>query len=114
LGYIFKKLKISFTILIFLFTSLSHLSIIELIQYYGQAQLIHLNTALNESSKQEEDSTQKEIKDNVEDQEKYCSRSYFVLHIYAAIYDVNQFILFNANMTNHPYNNNILQPPEFG
>jgi hypothetical protein len=113
LGYTFKKLKISFTILLFLFTCLSHLSIIELIQYYGQAQLIHLNKALNESSKQEEDSTQKDIKDNVENQEQYCSRSYFVQHIYATINDVNQYILVNSSLTNHPFNNDILQPPEF-
>lgn len=73
---------------------------------------MHLNKTVNDSPKQEEDSAQKEIKENLENQEKYCSKNFFLNFRFFSLLDNNRFNIANTVMNIHPYSDAILQPPE--
>lgn len=72
-----------------------------------------LNNAVNDIPKQEEDAAQKEIKENLEGQEKYCSNNYFSNHQFFYSLEKQRFYISNTAMNLHPYFDDILQPPEF-
>jgi len=74
---------------------------------------MELNKGLNDSSKQEEEASQKEIKDNLDDQEKYCSNNCFFHKGSFILLDNKKFIIPNDVLKMHPDTDTILQPPEF-
>jgi hypothetical protein len=75
-------------------------------------QKTHINKGDNDSPKQEEDSAQKEIKENVENQQKYYSRDHFFQHRFCILLVGNKFYIANTCMNVHPFIDDILQPPE--
>jgi hypothetical protein len=105
-------LKYSFTIFLFIVTCLNHLDIVELYNGISYCQKIHLNKEVNDNTKHEDESTQKEIKENLENQEKYCSRNYFLNQRFFCLLDNNRFITTNTVMNIHPFTDDIIQPPE--
>ncbi|MCX6300056.1 MAG: hypothetical protein NTY72_13290 [Bacteroidetes bacterium] len=106
-------MKYSFTIFLLIVISVSHLNIIECYNYYGHSLKMDLNKVINDNSKQEEDASQKEIKDNLNDQEKYCSNNCFFHQGSFILLDNKKFIIPNDVLKMHPDTDTILQPPEF-
>jgi hypothetical protein len=106
-------LKYALSIFLLITTCINHLNIVELYNYLGHSQKISLNNAVNDSSKQEEDAAQKEIKENLEGQGKYCSNNYFLNHRFFCSLENQRFYIANTALNLHPYCDDILQPPEF-
>jgi hypothetical protein len=105
-------LKFSFTIFLFIVTSFSHLNIVEWYQYCTHTQNSYLNKSATDSSKQEEDTTQKDIKEKSEDLEKYCSKNYFLHQRFFVLFNSMKFFITNTDLNIHPYTDDIIQPPE--
>jgi hypothetical protein len=105
-------LKFSFTILLFIVTSFSHLNIVEWYQYSTHPQNRYLNKSATDSSKQEEDTTQKDNKEKSEDQVKYCVKNFFLHQRFFVLFNGMKFIITNTNLNIHPYTDDIIQPPE--
>ena len=105
-------MKYLLTIFLLIAISISHLNIFECFNYFATSQKLDLNKTLNDSPKQEEDNAQKEIKDDLDDQLKYCSKNYFFHQDYFILLENKKFIIPNDVLQMHPDIATILQPPE--
>lgn len=93
-------------------TCLIHLNIVEIYTYFNHSPKLYLTKDVNDSSKQEEDTSQKEIKEKSEVQGKYCARNYFFCQRLFILLDNKEFIIINTLLNIHPYTDSIIQPPD--
>jgi hypothetical protein len=71
-----------------------------------------LSKAVNDIPKQEDDSLQKDLKENLKGQENYCSRNYFFHQISSVLLDNIQFVIAHTDLNIHPFTDTLLQPPQ--